>query len=257
MNIATVTCINPNEYVPWELEAYADGEEVPHVQEHLARCSSCQAKLDGMRYIDLALTKELYRFDCYPWETLRRYCWNELAEREEDDIKHHLAICPLCTADVAAIKASSVEKKQPTTSDAEPSLIERITETVDEYTGNIRMVVATLLNSQPPLATAAAFRGESDQSSLLYQVDELMVSLMLKPDMSGTKTVSGQVLADSINKDATFQLIPDKDGEATVDGGIDESGLFTATNIRAGIYQLVLKFNAQVVLIPDVAISAA
>jgi len=34
-------CINKTAYKSWELEAYVDGEDLPHVATHLASCAAC------------------------------------------------------------------------------------------------------------------------------------------------------------------------------------------------------------------------
>lgn len=247
------SCTNPKEYEAWEIEAFADGEEMPHVEKHLEQCGHCEEKLIQMRYIDAGLTQTLYRFDCHPFESLRRHYWQELSDQDSRKIQLHLAICPLCTDEFAEIRQLSSLNAAPVAA-AQPSILDKISEKIDGYIQGIDFLVATLISGPQQSTAGASFRGKSEHQSLLYQVDDLMVSLLLKGEGADTKTISGQVLADTIAGNATFQLIPDSDKVSVIGGEIDATGLFTVDDLENGVYHLLLKFNAQALLIPDIAI---
>jgi anti-sigma factor RsiW len=87
-----------------ELLAYLAGEKVrPLVREHLAECRHCFARLTAYRRMDLALSGALYRWDCPRSEVLGEYQLGLLGQEGSAAVRHHLVLCELCAAEVAAL----------------------------------------------------------------------------------------------------------------------------------------------------------
>jgi len=97
-------CSEPGIIRDEELLAYLAGEIVrPVVQQHLARCQSCSAKLADFRRVERSLTRKLYRWDCPPNQVLGEYQLGLLNNELATAVKMHLGTCVLCAAEVTML----------------------------------------------------------------------------------------------------------------------------------------------------------
>src|SRR6266704_6991949 len=97
-------CSEPGTIRDEELLAYLAGERVrPDVQQHLAQCQGCSAKLVDYRRMELSLTRKLYRWDCPPNQVLGEYQLGLLSKELTAAVKNHLSMCVLCAAEVATL----------------------------------------------------------------------------------------------------------------------------------------------------------
>src|SRR5215831_9877184 len=111
-------CNEPGTIRDEELLAYLAGEIVrPAVQQHLARCQSCSAKLADFRRVESSLTRKLYRWDCPPNQVLGEYQLGLLDNERANAVKLHLSSCILCSAEIATLSQFLAN---------DPMLVERV-----------------------------------------------------------------------------------------------------------------------------------
>src|SRR5256885_7278656 len=97
-------CSEPGTIRDEELLAYLAGEIVRSgVQQHLARCQSCSAKLADFRRVERSLTRKLHRWDCPPNQVLGEYQLGLLGNESETAVKSHLSSCVLCSVEIATL----------------------------------------------------------------------------------------------------------------------------------------------------------
>src|SRR5436305_14854424 len=111
-------CSEPGTIRDEELLAYLAGEMVrPVVQQHLARCQSCSAKLADFRGVERSLTRKLYRLDCPPNQVLGEYQLGLLTRERASAVKLHVNSCVLCSVEIATLSQFLAN---------DPMLIERV-----------------------------------------------------------------------------------------------------------------------------------
>lgn len=249
---AEMSCINPAEYEPWELEAYADGEDMPRVKFHLEKCDSCRTQLQRIKYIDSGLTASFFRFDCPPLDTLYDYHQNDIAASERASIKLHLDLCPHCVEESQRIREfDQIENVAPVQNEA-ISLLDRLTERVEDVSQNVSITIASLFTPQNSAGAAPAFRGDVQKTQLLFKAEETMISLSLDTEQRRTAEITGQVLSsDNVGEDARFRLVS-ADQEFT--GAVNAAGVFTIADVQKGLYQLTLHLASQTIVIPNLSI---
>lgn len=86
-----------------DLLRYAlDGEALSLLAtEHLASCPVCQQRLNRYATANDFLLAHLYRCQCPDMTTLSHYCAKMLSAHEEEKVREHIQMCPLCTVSVA------------------------------------------------------------------------------------------------------------------------------------------------------------
>lgn len=275
---AEIACINPDEYEPWEFEAFLDGErevlvdgeliDLQHVAEHISKCQSCQSKRQQLEYIDKGLGAAFYRFDCPPFTDLREYFWQNLTTSAQETIANHLELCPLCSAELEQIEEFSTIDDLGIDPVEQTSVRDKATDAIGAVYRSFGLTIATLLPPQPspglrgpddgtllPSQPSLAFRGQEDGASLLYDANGILVSIITEPELDETFKLSGQVLIEIDAMEARFRLIPELEKIDASSGEIDDLGEFTITNVPKGNYQLVLNLNSQDIMVPDILIA--
>lgn len=247
-------CTNPKAYEAWELEAYASGESIPHLKEHLTHCAWCQSKLADIKHVDTTLTQALYRFDCPPYIQLGLSLERVLNEEDQTKLDEHLAICPVCSAEFIELRQNAILEPLDRPEESTVSVKEKISSALEPYVDNIKVFVASLAAPQP--AMAPAFRGKSDNASLLFTVEDLMVSLILIKTPIGKTNISGQILTNDIVALGSFQLVSMQDGLCKYKGKVNEEGVFVADNIMPGEYRVHITSGDRVIFLPNVSIDS-
>ncbi len=268
-------CIAPGAIRDEELLAYLAGETVrPFVAEHLARCQSCSAQLATYQELESLLRSRLYRLDCPPSEVLGEYHLGLLTRDMTAAVQHHLSMCPLCTAEVAAlsgflanepalakssipVRVSSPARQN---NHAAPGIhhgLDRLRERAGE---KVQRIIATLITPQPRVAFARDGVKESIWPRT-YAAQDLNISLQLEQDthrrdrlqLIGLIKRKGQALGMLEGMQA--RLSPSLDAALSEQNEyVDELGNFVFSAIAPSTYTLELQFSETVVVIDPLPI---
>ena len=246
------------DFETWELDAYADGEAMPHVTAFFQQNPAAKTTLRQRRQQAAHLHQALYRFDCPPPEALRDFFWQALPAAEQHRLAGHVPQCPHCSGELADLQIfmqtdNLGTQTQPATLPA-PTLFERI----QALTEQMRLVVATLVTpSTPQLATmalrgsvASTLHGES-QTSLLFAAEAVDISLLLQKEANGQLRLAGQMFATQPTAGVVSKLIPADPDALLVQTELDDTGNFVVSGIEPGYYQLVILLPEQPLVIPN------
>lgn len=181
-----------------------------------------------MAQMDDSLKAALYRISCPDSATLGNFHLGLLPETAAHSIADHLAICPLCTQEIAQLEMFLAE----TAVSLQPSTAERIKIWLAKRIpsgGQTRNVLG-----QP----AFALRGSSS-GPLMYEAGDAQLSLEIQddPEHPGRKSILGLVLG--IATEAVEARLLQNDAVVTA-VTLDEIGNFTFANLAAGAYELTL-----------------
>ncbi|HEX3050663.1 MAG TPA: hypothetical protein VHP83_08415 [Aggregatilineaceae bacterium] len=97
-----MACTNPPPLTEDEITAALDGEAELSVQQHLAHCSDCTARLTRARQLEQRLRIKLHRWNCPTPQELGDYYF-KLSPREQD-ITEHLKSCVRCSDELAELQ---------------------------------------------------------------------------------------------------------------------------------------------------------
>lgn len=247
-----------DEFAAWEVEAYLNGEEMPHVAEYLARNPAALAALRQEQARSRRLQNALYRFDCPPVETLQAYLWNELATAAQRHLAAHLQHCALCSAELASLQTFVSEPlpvTQPKTvvAPAQPGLREQLQAWLDQ----VRVIVATLVTPSGPQMAGVALRSSAAATPLtyLFEADNTDVSLVIHKQLDGAYRIDGQLFAAMPLVDTRYVFTNAQPDVAPVTGAITDTGSFVVTALPAGSYQVVIKFPKQAIVVPNLTLA--
>lgn len=270
-------CIVPGAIRDEELFAYLAGEQVrPVVVEHLSLCRSCSAKLATYRELEQVLTGKLYRLDCPPNQVLGEYQLGMLNKDMTAAVRHHLSMCPLCTAEVAALtgflahdpvlEARTVPARVSTSSPARQNnhgsagldhSLERLRERAGE---TAQRIVAALITPQPRVSFARDGIKESAWPRT-YAAQDFNISLQLEQDarrrdrlqLIGLIRRKGQALGDLEGSQARLTASLDA-AMPEQNEYVDELGNFVFSAITPSTYTLELQLSEAVVVIDQLPI---
>jgi anti-sigma factor RsiW len=238
-------CVDPAAVQDWELMAYADGEDLEHVAEHLKRCAACRARLETYAGLEESLQERLYRHDCPSPDALRDYHWGYLVEEERQRIEGHLRTCPHCEAELAElVQFVGAEREAPST-----TLLDRARAAAERA----RLAVARLVSPRPGLVPA--LRGET-REVLLFEADDVALSLNLEQETTGRYTLFGQILSSGPAGTAGGHVEARFQGEDAppARAAIDANGGFALPDLRSGVYQLVAELPDRRVVVPTLTL---
>jgi hypothetical protein len=199
-----------------------------------------------MAHMDDSLKAALYRITCPDGATLGNYHLGLLAETAAQHVSHHLAICPLCTRELAQLEAFLAE----TAVSLQPSTGERI-----------KVWIAKRLPgsgpNRPGLGAATgtpafALRGDN-AGPLMYEAGDAQLSLEIQddPEHPGRKSILGLVLG--IETESVEVKLLQGDGVVTA-VTLDEIGNFSFTSLETGSYELTLSGQTIEIHVPDLNI---
>ena len=244
-------CITPGAIQDWELDACADGEAPPHVVEHLKRCPACRTRLAKQVTLERRLRQALYRFDCPSPDLLRDYHWGFLPTDEHRQTEAHLETCPHCSAELANL-ARFVPTEPP-----EPS--STLLDQAQRVAQRVPLVVAQLY--APRLSPMPVRRGASRGSTrdvLLFDAEDVALSVNLEQEETGTYTLFGQVLSSEpiAFAESYARLTAHEEGIEPVQVSLDANGVFTLPDLRTGVYQLVVCLPNRRIAVPVLTLEA-
>lgn len=275
-------CTKPGAIRDEELLAYLAGEIVrPFVVQHLAECQRCSSQLAAYQRIELELTSKLYRWDCPPSQVLGEYQLGMLSKELTAAIKNHLAMCVLCTAEVATlteflahdhllterapVPSVSVQTSSPNNNHRSGQGTKGVLDRLgDRSRAGVRRIVATLLPPQPRFA----YQREISQATLWprsYTAEDLSISIQVERGTSrrdtlqliGLVTRKGEALRVL---QGTPVLLSTKDVGISFAGtqymqSIDELGNFVFSSIAPATYTLELQFPESTVVIDQLPVA--
>jgi hypothetical protein len=240
-------CIDPDAIQDWELVAYADGEELERVSEHVGRCPACRARLREYATIEQELQQLLFGSDCPSPDTLRDHHLGYLSTEERQHVEAHLETCPHCAAELADLAQFAALEEEVRSS----TLLDRAHQVAEQ----VRLTVAQLMSPAPlPLP---ALRGET-REVLLFEADGVALSLNLEQETTGRYTLFGQILSsDPIGfTEGQIRLRAQEGDMEPIQADIDTNGGFALPELRPGIYQLSVDLPDRRIVVPTLALKS-
>jgi hypothetical protein len=262
-------CSEPGTIRDEELLAYLAGEIVrPTVQQHLARCRSCSAKLADFHQVERSLTRKLYRWNCPPNQELGEYQLGLLDTEHAMAVKLHLSSCTLCSAEIATLTQFLAN---------DPMLVERVsvqpslsnkhvTHAVkplighlrDVSSGQIRRIIATFLPQQPRFA----YQREVVSTRVWprsYSAEDFNISIQL--DRGSSHRDSLQLIGFVTRRGSrleSLQGIPvvlSSQSNVVYKQNIDELGNFVFSSISPASYTLELQLPDSTIVIEELSVA--
>lgn len=254
-------CVNKTAYKSWELEAYADGEDLPHVAAHLATCAACTEEYQQLATLGAQIGSKLYRFDCPVPEDLRSYYWQELVASAQAKIQTHITHCIHCTGELERIstfvQADAAAEEKISLKESTDAAVQKLRQQLRDLVDKVDIAVATLVTPLSPQTVGVTLRGAHKESSmLLFEAANTDISITLQPESDQSWKVAGQVLIDTAIVSGEFKLIAEdkESAQNVISERVDETGNFAATSVPSGIYQLIFHLNNSAIVIPNLTI---
>ena len=251
---------NLNDFAEWELEAYADGEDLPHVAAFFEQQPIVWQSWQKTQQLTSRLKTALYRFDCPPPAKLQAYYGQEFSSAEQQQLTAHLNVCPHCAAEVKNLQ-QFLQTAVPVARDSEPKPAphSELWEHLQNLAEQMRIVIATLVTPVTPHLAGVALRSDSgaparqhsEPFTLLYETEEAAISLMVERDVTGARRLSGQLLTTAPTAAGIANLKADQPASTTLQTPIDAIGNFAFEPLHPAHYQVVFTLQSQTILIPN------
>lgn len=237
-----MTCSHPGTVAPEELLAYADGDALPRVAEHLRQCPGCAALAASYRLTEAALRRKLLRFDCPSPHAIGEYELGLLPPADRTAVAAHMVDCPRCAEELRTLRGFLATPMVPTRS----------------MVDTLVRIVASLVSpgSRELPALAGALRTSQAAGSAVYRAGELTVRISPgpMPRQAGTGSLVGMVLPErgEVTAGGRATLLPEppaapNETQRTVE--IDDLGSFAFDAVPHGAYTLELRLADGVVVI--------
>jgi hypothetical protein len=242
----------------WELEAYADGEELPHVATFFAQNPTQQAAWQKEQRGAQQLAHALYRFDCPGPDQLRAYFWKELTNADVQQLQAHLLVCPHCAEELRQLRLFLATEKAPQPAFPAPqATLERLLEPLQAMAEQVRVLFATLVTPLAPAISPVAVRNsptsptpaDDRPTGLLYETADMEIDLQVQPLANGARRLAGQIFPAPDN--ATVQITADEPNAPTLRTIVNETGNFVIDGLTPGLHHLLLRLPEQAIVVPD------
>ncbi|MBX3010814.1 MAG: hypothetical protein KF832_04870 [Caldilineaceae bacterium] len=249
------------DFAAWELEAYADGESLPHVAAFFAQQPTAWRQwLQEQRWTS-TLRSTLYRFDCPTPATLLAYHQHALAATEQQPLVDHLRLCPLCTQELAQLQRFLPEAAAPATT-VQPDWRQLLGQPLQALAERMELVVARLMPPTAPALAGAALRSaamptlpQNTPTTLLFEAGDTAISLMIQPESTQTLRLAGQLLTLAPTNQGIATLSAAPPADAVIQTAIDAMGNFVVETLAPGTYQLALILPAQAIVVPNLQLA--
>jgi anti-sigma factor RsiW len=239
-------CIDPGVVTPEDLVAYADGEADARTAVHVAACSACAAQAGAYARDQHLLSARLFRVDCPPALTLGELTLDLLDPDATLATRAHLALCPHCRADLAALQTDL--RDDPLTALAPAP-------------GRLARIVARLLPAPAVGSAYAGVRGAGENGSRTYEADGVTLSLTVDAEGTGAARrwmLLGLVIDEGggeVPAGAAVRLLAA--GQPAAETTLDEVSNFTFTELADGVYDLELTLGERVIAVEGITVGAA
>jgi len=237
-----MTCREPGLVLPGDLIAYAAGDADGRIAQHIETCAACAALAAEYAATDQKLGA-LFRVDCPAPDRLGELALDHLDPRDVLAMNAHLAECPHCTGELAALRAAlqgnPLEDLMPA-----PSLLERI--------------IARLLPDPGTTAAFAGVRGPVSGTSRTYEADGVSISLTLEANQVGGErrwSLLGLVMneaGDDVPDGANARL--QRGGQIAGETWLDEAGNLIFDDLEAGSYNLEVEVAGRTIVVEGIEI---
>lgn len=214
-------CLLPPPLTEDQISAALDDDADPVVQQHLAQCPSCTARLAEARRFEHTLKARLYRSDCPTPQELGDYHLGLTGAAEARRVAGHLEECVRCRAEVEELREFLVTGAMPRTSPrpeparpAWPSLGE---------------LIARVLPRAPALAARGAGGGP-----LIAQADGATLILDVQPADDGQVALIGQLVTDDQDRWTGALVTLRQAGAVRTTAILDDIGGFSCGPLPAG-----------------------
>jgi len=238
-----MNCVIPPKLDDGQLLAYIVGNAPAEVHQHLEQCPDCRSRLATLQGWQSWLMNNLYRTPCPSSLDLGEYKLQMLGEKQKAEIEQHLGWCPHCSRELQLFSA----QEQAFVGDRPISSLEQLTD-------RVRIVMARLRNDlmgirlETPQVEMAGIRGQETTKLLIYDADELEISLMLQADAAQP---SQSVLLGGVSgpNDLTFEVDLLEGTQLVSTTNVDSLGNFTLPILREGQYTLILHSDTREIYI--------
>ena len=262
-------CSEPGTIRDEELLAYLAGEIVPPaVQQHLARCQSCSAKLADFRRVERSLTRKLYRWDCPLNQVLGEYQLGLLNNGHATAVKLHLSSCIFCSVELATLSQflandpMLVERVSVQPSLSNNHVIHAVKPVVshlrDVSNGQIRRIIAAFLPPQPRLAFQREV-ASTEAWPRSYSAEDFNISIQL--DRGASRKDSLQLIGFVTRRGSSLEslqgipVVLSSQTHTVYKQNIDELGNFVFSSISPASYTLELQLPDCTIVIEQLPVA--
>ncbi len=262
-------CNEPGIIRDEELLAYLAGERVrPVVEQHLARCPGCSAKVADYRGLERSLVQRLYRWECPPSQILGEYQLGLLSNEQNNAIRLHLTRCVLCAEEVAALAGFlendpflappvAVHARRKNHHGQAQDVRQVMRGLGNAASQQVRRIIATLIPQQPRLAY------QRTTTSLVtwprrYAAEDLTISIQV--ERVNGRNDALQLIGFVTRKGATLEALEGAQVQLLSSGGqtymqqIDDLGNFVFSPVAPGTYTLELQLAESTIVIEQLLV---
>lgn len=231
---------------PEALLAYAAGEANPGIAAHIAECAECAPAAAAYTWLDRTLQARLYRAACSSAHTLGELALELLSPEEALTTHVHLAECPHCAAELAALRSVLHE-------DPLAPLVPLLKP--------LARLVARLLPAPGLQSGFAGLRGDAGGTSLTFEAGPLTLSFSAEPAGDGA---SGRWILLGLIVDEAGEATPVgtsarlmEHGAVVAEATLDELGTLAVADLAPGTYDLEIALVDRIVVVPDIPVGVS
>ncbi len=228
-------------YSDADLLAWLEGNK--EFRTHIEQCEACRQRAMLLLFEEKRLQSLLFRADCPSPLTLANYELKQLSDESRRIVSAHIAQCPHCSQELAWLRqfmAAPISQTIPAPQEAPNPL--------NEVKESIRVIVARWVNQVTGGPGAGmgmqlamgAMRGGGEQRPMLFDADELQVTLEFYEDQThpGKHQLVGLLIGDEAPEHFRVQIW--RDNTCLAETEVDELGNFTIDNLTPAMYDLKL-----------------
>lgn len=227
-----MNCTFPPALSDAQLLTFIDGEASREISTHLARCPSCQERMQVLARLQKRLSAQLFRVTCPPSLELGEYQAGLLDAKQAQVIQQHLATCPHCTRELHELQGY-LEQLPPVFA----------TDHWKQFKTQTRLLVAHLVDTFAslggPTSVPVGIRGEQD-APLIYEADDIQIIVETQVDatQANRRVMLGLLLGFEPVHGVLARLWQTEELLATTP--VDELGNFVFSNLLPGSYGLIV-----------------
>ncbi|MBV9790024.1 MAG: hypothetical protein JOZ51_17690 [Chloroflexi bacterium] len=242
-------CSLPPPITEEQISAAIDGFADADVQQHIAQCASCAARVTQAQMLEDVLKVKLNRWDCPAPQRLGEYVMGLVSARtEERTIRLHLEECARCKAEVEDLNVFlvadkvSVSQKHP-----QPAVARKHPERP-----SFGQILARILPRTPALALRGAALGP-----IMAEAEGTTVVLDVQPAAEGQVTILGQVIADDYDSWTGALVELRREGVIQATTTVGDTSSFNCGPFPAGSIQLAITpAVGQTLVLPNIDVTA-